>query len=161
MNEKNHKDYWNGRAAHTKDKMALVYNHNQGFARSQEVGEALIKLFVRPQMTVLDLGCGYGRFYTPVTEAGGLYVGMDFSEEMIKIARVTYPKGEFHVGDWWELQGKFDIVFECICLSSYDALDPDCLIEPFAKHLLKFARDKLIMVEPCDTRVLCPSNMFL
>lgn len=46
---------------------------------------------------VLDLGCGNGRFYEKLKK--GKYIGVDNSEELIKIAKEKYGKEIFLVAD--------------------------------------------------------------
>src|SRR5262245_59483416 len=46
---------------------------------------------------VLEIGCGDGHLLAALNTARG--VGLDFSPEMIRIARAQYPYLEFHVGN--------------------------------------------------------------
>lgn len=68
---------------------------------------------------VLDAGCGYGRAFELVKASpkfGGSYTGVDLSEDFIKIAKESYPEGNFIHGNLKQLpfeDGQFDIVF-CI-----------------------------------------------
>ena len=66
---------------------------------------------------VLDVGCGSGRIGEPVLEAGaGEYVGIDFSEPMLELARDRLERFGDRVtlvtGDFLEepLEGRFDVV---------------------------------------------------
>jgi len=45
------------------------------------------------------LGCGNGRLYNTIVSEKIDYIGIDFSEELIKIARKKYHEGEFMVAD--------------------------------------------------------------
>lgn len=47
---------------------------------------------------VLDIGCGNGRSYEKVAPVAD-YVGIDSSKELVRIARESYPKGDFRVAD--------------------------------------------------------------
>lgn len=63
---------------------------------------------------VLELGCGTGRLLAALRPSFG--VGVDFSQEMISIARCDYPDLTFHIGDVEEpaflerLGGPFDVI---------------------------------------------------
>lgn len=79
------------------------------------VGE---KLHVSPGMTVLDIGCGIGRWGEWFCPQGVYYVGIDGSAKMIERAQenlATYEKKQLIVGDAREIQkiwsGNCDIVF--------------------------------------------------
>jgi SAM-dependent methyltransferase len=48
---------------------------------------------------VLDVGTGPGVVAAAVRERGGTPVGLDFSEDMLKEARTSYPEIEFQEGD--------------------------------------------------------------
>ena len=49
--------------------------------------------------TVLDCGCGAGRFAALARDAGGAVAGLDAAAEMVAIAAERVPDGQFRVGD--------------------------------------------------------------
>ena len=72
--------------------------------------------YVKNGDRVLDLGCGNGRLYQLFSGLSITYVGLDQSEELIKIARSHVPEAEFVVHDMTELpfpDDSFDIIY-CI-----------------------------------------------
>lgn len=85
-------------------------------ARSSNTGMTYIKGFesdlVRPAR-ILDLGCGTG---VPVTkylvECGHCVHGIDISDKMIELARITVPKATFEVADLtvWSSNNQYDAV---------------------------------------------------
>jgi ubiquinone/menaquinone biosynthesis C-methylase UbiE len=54
---------------------------------------------VAPGMSVLDVGCGPGYVSAAAAERGAVPIGMDFSREMIGIAKEMFPQIEFREGD--------------------------------------------------------------
>src|ERR1041385_3079961 len=44
---------------------------------------------------VLEIGCGTGNLASKFIENGFRYCGLDLSEEMLRIAKMNYPQGEF------------------------------------------------------------------
>src|SRR2546421_9692690 len=66
--------------------------------------------WVPPGLSVLELGCGLGDLLAAVKPARG--VGVDFSPEMIALARQRHPELEFHVADAAEFNtsDKFDYI---------------------------------------------------
>jgi len=59
---------------------------------------------------VLDIGCGNGRFYEKIAPVAD-YIGIDNSKELVRIARKSYPEGDFRVIDALETpfpDGEFD-----------------------------------------------------
>jgi len=55
--------------------------------------------YVMPGDKVLDLGCGNGRFFEFLKDKDIDYIGVDFSEKLIEIAKEKYPKIKFQVAD--------------------------------------------------------------
>jgi len=55
--------------------------------------------YALPREKVLDLGCGNGRLLQIFKEIDIDYTGVDSSEELIEIARKTYPNAKFEVAD--------------------------------------------------------------
>jgi len=55
--------------------------------------------FVSRGIRLLDIGCGPGDFTRAFSDAGALVTGVDFSPEMIRIARDRFPEVEFKVAD--------------------------------------------------------------
>ncbi|HEY2329007.1 MAG TPA: methyltransferase domain-containing protein, partial [Verrucomicrobiae bacterium] len=85
--------------------------------------ELIVKLKLRGDERVLDVGCGDGKVTAEIARAvpRGAVVGMDASAEMISFARKTFPAAEisnlkFQVADAREISQKrfgekFDVVF--------------------------------------------------
>lgn len=66
---------------------------------------------VAPEQRILELGCGQGNLLASLRPLRG--VGVDFSPEMIKRARISHPELEFFVADSHDLsmlQEKFDVI---------------------------------------------------
>lgn len=63
----------------------------------------LIEQYIQPGQTVLDLGCGNGRVADLINEIKAQYVGLDISEELIKIARELRPQNQFYVGSMHQI----------------------------------------------------------
>jgi SAM-dependent methyltransferase len=70
----------------------------------------LYRLLVPPGMRVLEVGCGLGDLLAAVAPAFG--VGVDFSSEMIRLARERHPELTFVQQDAHDLRidGTFDVV---------------------------------------------------
>lgn len=54
---------------------------------------------VAGKMAVLDMGCGPGYASAASSERGAVPIGLDFSRQMIAIAKRMFPRIEFHEGD--------------------------------------------------------------
>lgn len=54
--------------------------------------------YIKEYDQVLDAGCGNGRFYEALPNKNIQYQGIDFSEELIKIAKQKNPGQNFQVG---------------------------------------------------------------
>lgn len=61
--------------------------------------ELCVDMAFRTGLSVLDLGCGAGRFAHYIGHEASLYLGIDASAEMIEAARNNYPSLAFQQND--------------------------------------------------------------
>lgn len=83
-----------------------------------------LKQYVKEGDRVLDLACGNGRLYLLLKDLSISYLGVDYSEELLKQAREKFPELEFKYGEMTDIpvEGReFDVVF---CLAAFHHL-PD------------------------------------
>ena len=106
------------------DERPLVRLLRPGLLRRRNLAVETVRRFSSPR--VLDVGCGSGRIGEFVLEAGaGQYVGVDFSEPMIALARTRLERftdrTELLVEDFLraDLEGQFDVV---LALGLFDYL---------------------------------------
>jgi SAM-dependent methyltransferase len=85
----------------------LAYIHDSGhgdFARNASIG--LLNLFkenIKPDSLILDLGCGSGILEKELLKNDYKVIGIDFSEEMIKLAKKNAPEANYLIGSFFEL----------------------------------------------------------
>src|SRR5262245_26179694 len=112
-----------------------------------EAAVALVRSFDSPR--VLDVGCGSGRVGEQALKAGaGSYVGIDFSEPMIDLAKrrlgrfgdsVELVSGDFLTED---LDGGFDVI---LALGLFDYIREP---EPFTRRMLELCSGTTIASFP-------------
>lgn len=80
-------------------------------ARTSDIKE-VFGLINKENPKVLEIGCGNGRDAQEILKYTSDYLGIDVSEEMIKIARQNAPKANFQVADveLFEFPNNLDIV---------------------------------------------------
>ena len=123
-------------AAHLK-----VYNTPEIVARYAAMDslsaceQVLFDTYLRPGATILDLGVGAGRTTPHLSAIASRYVGVDYSEEMIRACRTRFPHLQFNVADAADLSQFADASFDAVVFS-YNGLDclphekrEDCLRE--------------------------------
>ena len=79
-----------------------------------ERGRGVVELLAPAQgERILDLGCGTGHLTSQIAESGAEIVGIDSSEDMVRVASENYPHIRFEVADARSLpfEGEFEAVF--------------------------------------------------
>lgn len=72
------------------------------------------KDYIKESNKVLDIGCGNGRLLKLFEDKEVDYLGIDYSEPLVEIARESFPDRRFEVGDLLDLKqpsDEFDVVF--------------------------------------------------
>ncbi len=97
--------------AYNKSAESLAKKFDSLGARASDVKE-IFKIIGKDNLKVLEIGCGNGRDAQEILKYTSDYLGIDVSEEMIKIARRNTPKANFQVADveLFEFPANLDIV---------------------------------------------------
>jgi len=81
------------------ERWAPQYDADPNPHTTLEFDQVLELLDARSGEKILDAGCGTGRYIPALTQAGAHVVGIDFSPNMLAIARNKNPGVEFHEND--------------------------------------------------------------
>jgi SAM-dependent methyltransferase len=81
-------------------------------ARVSDIEEGF-RLVNKENPKVLEIGCGNGRDAEEIIKKTNDYLGIDISEELIKLAREKVPEGHFEIADtvFFDFPAGLDIVF--------------------------------------------------
>src|SRR5436190_9090083 len=80
-------------------RVADKYDSTWSTSTRQFIPPLLDAANVSGKMSILDVGCGPGYVSIAAAERGAIPIGLDFSTEMIAIAKKMSPKIEFRQGD--------------------------------------------------------------
>ncbi|OGZ08386.1 MAG: hypothetical protein A3C13_01680 [Candidatus Lloydbacteria bacterium RIFCSPHIGHO2_02_FULL_50_11] len=106
---------------------------------------------------VLDIGCGNGRFFPLVREKHAQYVGIDYSEGLIREAKRLHPNGNFIVGDATQLpfpDNTFDIAYSFAVIHHVPSKEPRAQFVCEAARVLRHGSIFVLSV----WRLWTPSN---
>jgi SAM-dependent methyltransferase len=78
--------------------------------RTAENSCAYLLPHLRPDMTLLDVGCGPGSITADLAGRVARVVGIDTSAEVVAAARADHPGVEFRVGDLFDVDETYDVV---------------------------------------------------
>jgi ubiquinone/menaquinone biosynthesis C-methylase UbiE len=95
------------------ERVANKYDSTWSSSTRQFIPPLLDAAEVSGKMSILDVGCGPGYVSAAAAERGATPIGLDFSAEMIAIAKKMFPRIEFRQGDAQSLpfaDGSFDRV---------------------------------------------------
>jgi hypothetical protein len=110
IEDRSSEQYWNFRVkSHAKNEERMIwYGQEWKWDSMEMISNHILSMF--KDATVLDVGCGYGRYCELFDK--DKYLGIDFSEEMIKLARKKYPAYRFEVADHRTyVPEKTDVIF--------------------------------------------------
>lgn len=140
MPKLNTSDYWDDRvkkSTNMKDMLFIDPRREEFWRRVRE------QLSLWKDKRVLDVCCGYGQFSTVFDVRK--YVGLDVSDEMLKLARTQAPQADFFkfnlLSDTW--RERHDVIFEVNSLHSL-GLTPQEFYEKFKNNA------KIIACLECD-----------
>jgi ubiquinone/menaquinone biosynthesis C-methylase UbiE len=85
------------------ERVADKYDSVWSSSTRQFIPPLLDAIEVGPGMSILDVGCGPGYVSAAVAEREAIPTGLDFSGQMIAIARKAFPRLEFREGDAQDL----------------------------------------------------------
>lgn len=106
--------------------LTMYQDRNPGLAEQRDREEKAVMLPLLEfdkNANVLDIGCGAGRWASVFAEKVNAYLGLDFSEELLRIGKLTYanyPEIYFQKMSATELEPKFFVVqkpFDLIIVS--------------------------------------------
>ena len=96
-------EYWRKRLIEARKEQIHTSIFRCGYERwleIEQVHKRILSEVVGKDMSILDVGCGYGRLLTLMPRHWkGIYWGVDLSEDFVHLARQTYPDRDFFVGE--------------------------------------------------------------
>lgn len=112
------------RAAYSKPEVVARYARLDYLTVSEQL---LFETYLHPGMAILDLGVGGGRTTPYLSSIASCYIGIDYSEEMVRICRSKFPQRQFTVADAADLSQFADASFDSVVFSfnGLDCLVPD------------------------------------
>lgn len=134
------------------------YNYPVAAHRLRIIKKIIYKNFLNKKLKILDLGCGGGQVSMELAKLGHDVIGIDQSENMVKIANLYRNKFKKKIKDSSEFQVgsinknklkklKFDL---CIAMGVIGYLERDNIIFNFLKKILK---RKGIFLVSCRNRL--------
>ncbi len=100
----------------------LAKKFNSIGARTDDVKRAFSYISKNKDIKVLELGCGNGRDAKEILKRTNDYLGIDVSEEMIKLAQQALPNANFIIADIlnYPFPSNIDIIFAFASLLHLD-----------------------------------------
>ena len=144
MIDRSSKQYWNDRVLEFKDnERDMIWSSSHAFRDYYEsIMVQVLSLY--KDCKVIDVACGFGRFCTIFKPEN--YLGFDFSEEMIKLAKEKYPDYKFEVGDYHTFEvPKVDVIFNVISVGNLGVTHYQ-----FVEKYKDFATKAIISIDGTD-----------
>lgn len=100
-----------------------VYRHRNRDEARQQVQLVMETLVPERGASILDLGCGEGRYTILFKNKGFRIIGLDLSETLVVVGKKNYPHLDLVVGDMRYIPGRFDIILSLF--TSFGYFDTD------------------------------------
>lgn len=110
-------------------RVADKYDSVWASSTRQFISPLLAAADLSAHISVLDVGCGPGYVSAAATQLGASPIGLDFSSQMIGVARTMFPQIEFREGDAQDLPfpaARFDRVLSNFALLHLAAPERAC-----------------------------------
>jgi len=101
----------------------MLYRHRNSDDAREQVRLILDTLKPGKETTILDLGCGEGRYTAILKKKGRRVFGLDLSETLVKIGKTKEPHLDLLVGDMRAIPGCFDVILSLF--TSFGYFDTD------------------------------------
>ena len=129
------------------------------YAEATQLQPAERELFskhLEPNISILDIGVGGGRTTPYLAELAHHYVGIDYSEEMVRACRSRYPSQRFELCDASDLTMFADETFDAVIFSfnGIDYLDPEGRSRCFSEVARVLADDGKFIFSSHNARLL-------
>jgi len=101
----------------------MLYRHRNSEDANEQVQLIIDTLNPRKDMTILDLGCGEGRYTAIFKKKGYKVYGLDLSETLVTYGKKRDPQLDLVVGDMRAIPGHFDLILSLF--TSFGYFDKD------------------------------------
>lgn len=100
-----------------------VYRHRNTDDARRQVRLVTGTLNPGPRDTILDLGCGEGRYTLLFKNKGYRIFGLDLSRTLVQVGKKNHPQLDLMVGDMRQIPGRFHIILSLF--TSFGYFDTD------------------------------------
>ncbi len=121
---------------YNKSAQALARKFNDLGVRISDI-EEVFNLLNKENSKVIEIGCGNGRDAEEIIKHTNDYLGLDISEELIKLAQEKVPQGNFLVADVtsFEFPKNMDIIFAFASLIHLNREDLKKVLDKIYRNL--------------------------
>ena len=129
-NKTSQKDLWNKRAESFNKRISRVVEGKEGLDKDDYISKILARIEVKPEWSVLDIGCGPGTLAIPLAKKVKSVTALDISSEMLKhlkanadndgLNNIRYLNASWQEAFTAKLVGTHDVVVASRSLMSGD-----------------------------------------
>ena len=112
-----------------------------------------LKEYAKDVHTVVDIGCGNGRLYQLFSHMDVNYIGIDFSEELVAIARNRFPGARFFVSNMIKTSLQDSMADVIYCIAAFQHL-------PSREMRIQALQEMRRVLKPGGSIVMMNWNLF-